>query len=392
MLNSIFDRYKNLDFAGKNGRIDALDLYRFIAIVLMIQGHAIYEFAQTGLINHDQTHWYIWTFVRGLTAPVFMMISGAVNVFSNRRLPDGNVDNNKVMKRIRTAGILLLTAYILAFPASSLRHLDQYDLDFWIRFWQTSILHIVAICLILLQIFYKITRTDKQLIIVSSAFATFSMLIAWFVQQADWYSILPNYLAPYLSYQKGSIYTLFPISSYFFFGVAFGAFLKGKSKEQLFDAVFNKGVKLGLALLAVGIPSFMIINGVNYSYCPIALINPGGIVMRIGIIVTIFPLIVLLNEKVKKMSWVYLTLSKKSLFLYISHLIVIYGCALFPGLNVFFGQQMIGIPLILAAVLVEIISMSIAYYYDRSVKFIPTIRYAYLSIIVMVVLMVNILV
>ncbi len=91
------------------------------------------------------------------------------------------------------------------------------------------------------------------------------------------------------------------------------------------------------------------------------------------------------------MSWVYLTLSKKSLFLYISHLIVIYGCALFPGLNVFFGQQLIGIPLILAAVLVEIISMSIAYYYDRSVKFIPTIRYAYLSIIVMVVLMVNIL-
>ncbi|MDD3124380.1 MAG: heparan-alpha-glucosaminide N-acetyltransferase domain-containing protein [Candidatus Kapabacteria bacterium] len=392
MLNRLYGKYKDLDFAGSNGRINALDLYRFIAIFLMIQGHTIFEFAAPGYIDNSTWNWSIWTFVRGLTAPVFMLISGAVNVYASKRNPDGSVDNMRILKRLKTAVFLLLTAYVLAFPATSLRFLDQFDMDFWIRFWQTNILHIVAICLIILQIFLKLTKSHKQLMWVALAFGTFATGISYFVQQTDWYSILPTYLAPYLSYQKGAIYTLFPVSAYFFFGVAIGTYLKTRKKEELFKAVFINATRIGLVLLAVGIPAYFTINGWQYSYCPIGVINPGAVIMRMGIVLTIFPLIVILNEKVKKFSWLYLALSKKSLFLFVTHLIVIYGCSCFPGFNGLWSHQLTGINLILSAALVEVVSMSIAFYYDKTIKFLPSIRYAYLSVIVMVVLMINIII
>lgn len=392
MLKSAVEKYKNIEFAGRNGRIDALDLYRFIAIVLMIQGHAVFAFAAPGYIDINEFGWNLWTFVRGLTAPIFMMISGAVNVFANKRLPDGSVDNKKIVKRIRTAVILLFTAYILSFPVASLRFLDQFDYNFWTNLWQTNILHIVAICLIILQIFYKITKNDSELTAASLMFATFSLLISWFVQQYDWYRLLPNFLAPYLSYQKGSIYTLFPVSSYFFYGVAAGMYLKNTPKNKLFNTIFNSGFKLGLSLTAIGVPAFLIINGEQYSYCPIALINPGGVVMRIGIVIALFPLIILLHEKIKKFSWFYLTISKKSFFLFVIHLLVIYGSAAFHGLTYIWGEKLTGWNLFLAAMLVEAISLSTAYYYDKTVKYLPSLRYAYLSLIIMLVIMVNLLV
>jgi len=389
VLNSVINRYKNIEFTGSNGRIDALDLYRFIAIVLMIQGHSIFAFAVPEYIDANKAGWDIWTFIRGLTAPIFMMISGAVNVFATKRLPDGTIDNKKILKRIRTAVILLFVAYVMSFPAASLRHLDTFTDEFWTIFYQTNILHITAICLLILQVFYKIAKNDKELLTYTLMFSFFALLISWFIQKYDWYAILPEILAPYLSYERGSIYTMFPVSSYFFFGVSAGIYLRNTPKNLLFEAIFSKGLKLGIALIIIGVPAFNIINGVETNYRQISLINPGGIVMRIGIVITAFPLIILLNEKIKKFSWLYLTLSKKSFFLFVIHILIIYGSAVFRGLNYVWNQNLTGWKLIASAILVELLSLSIAYYYNKTVKFLPSIRYAYLSIIIMITIMIN---
>ena len=106
---------------------------------------------------------------------------------------------------------------------------------------------------------------------------------------------------------------------------------------------------------------------------------------------TFFPLVVILTGKVKKFSWLYLTLSRKSLFLFITHIIIIYGCAMFPGLNYLWSGKLIGIPFLLSACLVEILSMSVAYWYDKTMKAIPSIKYAYASVIAMIILMINII-
>lgn len=378
-----------MQLANSAGRIDALDLYRFIAIVLMIQGHTIFAIADPAYISNENVGWEIWTFIRGLTAPIFMMISGAVNVFANKRLPDGRVDNKKVLKRIRTAVILLFTAYIATFPLGSLRFLASFDHNYWLFFFQTNILHITAVCLIILQIFQKLSRNDKHLFRYCFAYASFSLGIAWFVQMVDWYDVLPMYLAPYLSYQEGAIYSLYPVSAYFFFGVCAGVVLRNTTKDKLFDVIFKKGVLLGLAMLAVGWPVSDILNKVHYPYCSVSLVNPGLMVLRMGIVLMAFPLVVILHEKIKSLAWLYLTLSKKSFFLFVVHLIVIYGCAAFYGFNHIWDKNLSGPMVFVGALLVEVISLGSAYYYDKSVKFLPSVRYAYLSLLIITAFIIN---
>jgi uncharacterized membrane protein len=391
MLNFLFDRYKNLEFSSKGGRIEALDLYRFIAIVLMIQGHAINELALPSYIDLANPFWNIWGLVRGLTAPVFMLISGAVNIFANKRDENGLVRKDLIIKRLRTSLLLLFTAYLMVFPMSSLKHLNSFDGSFWLNFWQTNILHVVALCLITLQIGFAFTKSNKSMMRYGLVLGLFSAISAWFVQMIDWYSFMPGFLAPYLSFKFGSIYTLFPVSSYFFFGSAIGAYLKDKQPSEMFDVVFKKGVKFGLLLIAIGAPIFYLLENAYYPYTLTVRVNPGVVALRIGIVMTLFPAIVLLHEKVKALSWVYLTLSKKSLFLFVIHLLVIYGSSCFPGIATYWGRQLTGVSLLISAIVVELSSMFIAYYYDRSVKIIPSVRYAYLSVIVVLVLMLNIL-
>lgn len=388
-LNTRIEKYRNMQLANSAGRIDALDLYRFIAIVLMIQGHTIFAIAEPAYISNVKMGWEIWTFIRGLTAPIFMMISGAVNVFANKRLPDGRVDNKKVLKRIRTAIILLITAYASTFPLGSLRFLGSFDYKYWLFYFQTNILHITAVCLIILQIFQKLSRNDKHLFRYCFAYASFSLGIAWFVQMVDWYELLPLYLAPYLSYKHGAIYALYPVSAYFFFGVCLGVVLRNTPKDKLFDTIFKKGVLLGLIMLLIGWFVYWKLDMVDYPYCTVSLVNPGLMILRMGIVLMVFPLIVILHDKIKSFSWLYLTLSKKSFFLFVVHLIVIYGCAAFYGINHFWDKNLSGAMVFVGAILVEAISLVSAYYYDKTVKFLPSVRYAYLSLLIITVFIIN---
>jgi uncharacterized membrane protein len=389
MLN-FFNRFKNLEFSNRNGRIEALDLYRFLAIVLMIQGHTIFELSSPNALNVTQFPWDVWTFIRGLTAPVFMMISGGVNVFANKRSDDGTIQPKYLKKRLWNAALVLFTSYILVFPASSLKMLHQFDTNFWLSFFQTNILHIVAIGLIILQLFYLITRNNRSLAKISLAFGLVGLIFSWFSQIIDWYQYMPMYLAPLFSYKYGSIYTFFPTSSYFFIGVAIGAYLKDVKKEDLFNVIFHKAVKIGSIITASGIIIHQLLSGFQPIEIP-AFINPGFIVIRIGIVMLLFPFVVLLKEKVKRFSKIYLTLSKKSLFLYVTHLLIIYGCSCFPGLADMWAGKLFLPELFFAILLVEALSLSIAYYYDQTVKLIPYIRYAYASVIFIIILMLNVL-
>lgn len=356
----------------------------------MIQGHTIFELSAPDTMNVTQFPWDVWTFIRGLTAPVFMMISGAVNVFANKRSEDGTIQPKYLKKRLWNALLVLTTSYVLVFPASSLKIIHHFDSNFWLSFFQTNILHIVAISLVILQIFYLVTRSNRSLAKLSLSFAFIGLVLSWFTQSIDWYNYLPMWLAPIFSYKYGSIYTFFPTATYFFFGVGIGAFLKDVKKEELFKALFNKALVYGAGLTAIGIGVYNLLLSSMPVNIP-AFINPGMITLRIGIVMMLFPFIVILNTKVQRFSKVYLTLSKKSLFLYVTHLVIIYGTSCFPGLADSYAGKL-HIPEILIAILfVEMATLLIAYYYDRTVKLIPYIRYAYASVIFIIVLMLNVL-
>ncbi|MCX6140750.1 MAG: heparan-alpha-glucosaminide N-acetyltransferase domain-containing protein, partial [Candidatus Kapabacteria bacterium] len=84
-----------------DGRLYALDLARFMAMLFMMQGHVLDALVSSSVIDISHAPWNVWHWIRGLTAPVFLMVSGAVHVFATKRDADGRVREDVMGKRIR---------------------------------------------------------------------------------------------------------------------------------------------------------------------------------------------------------------------------------------------------------------------------------------------------
>ena len=72
---------------NQSNRLFGLDIARLFAMLMMVQGHTIYCLINQSILFSGTTFWNNWTFIRGFTAPVFLMVSGAVHIFANGCVP-----------------------------------------------------------------------------------------------------------------------------------------------------------------------------------------------------------------------------------------------------------------------------------------------------------------
>ena len=89
---------------NKPVRLTFLDIMRFIALFMMIQGHTIYAILNTEI--RDGSSFHVWTLLRGYTAPFFMVIAGAVFTFlllqQDKTKIKGNIRIKKGLLRVAT--------------------------------------------------------------------------------------------------------------------------------------------------------------------------------------------------------------------------------------------------------------------------------------------------
>jgi len=67
-----------MDPASKPPRILFLDMMRFVALLMMLQGHTVYVLLEHEIREGGSTGIAVWRFFRGYTAPVFMAVAGMV--------------------------------------------------------------------------------------------------------------------------------------------------------------------------------------------------------------------------------------------------------------------------------------------------------------------------
>ena len=89
-------------------RITALDMARFLAMIMMVQGHTIDALASRDFLDIHFFPWNVWDFLRGFTAQIFLIVSGMVQVFANKRLENGKLKPETIKKRITIATILII--------------------------------------------------------------------------------------------------------------------------------------------------------------------------------------------------------------------------------------------------------------------------------------------
>ncbi len=356
----------NINFDKTGSRLTALDLTRFFAMFMMMQGHVIFALASPDAIDMNQPFWQVWNFMRGITAPIFLFVSGAVHIFANKRMSNGKLSKETIKKRIKTSLMVIGIGYLLVFPVSKVYDLLYLTEGSWRIFFQVNVLQMFGVSLLLLLLHYIVTRNEKQLGIASLITAIFIILISPYIHTIAWFNYLPEPFAAYLTSDHGSVFPIFPFTAYLFLGSAFGAWLKTVPQENRTDFLLKKAWLIGVPLVAIGFPIMYNIHIFHFPHIDVMRVNPGLFLIRTGAVLIILSLMTLLYTHTKGLTKYYSLFGKRALYIYVIHLFMIYGTPLFPGFYKFYRSTLSLNEAALCAGIIVVSTLLITYLYDRS--------------------------
>jgi len=305
-------------------RITIFDLTRLVAMLFMVQGHVIYAFLDYDFKNMEESSlwWVLWAFNRGFTAPVFLLVSGAVQIFANKKNEIGELKPKQFQKRILLAIFLIVISYLMHLPANiySLFTLDPSKL---ISFYQVNILQLIGVCLIIAMLLIKYIKSDKVMLIITLSLSLFFALFGLYINNHDLASNLHPALNCYLTYDYQSYFPIFPNAAYYFIGLSFGIILKNyTSNYNLFIQ------KYGLLISGIFMTIFFSIHRYDYSLISsISSIDNSSpmIVLFRSSMVFLYITILAQFDKYFNKSTIILMFGKKALLVYILHLYFIYS-------------------------------------------------------------------
>ena len=316
-------------------RLYALDMARFIAMIMMIQGHTMYSMVDHQFIDVQSFPWSWWNFLRGLTAPIFLFVSGAVHVFAMKRSQNGSISKETLKKRLQWIAIIFICGYLLVFPASRLIDLPYLDTSIWRQFLQFNILQLTPFTLLFVLALSYITHSVKALGIISGISALIIFISTPYIQNIDVFAFLPETFGAMISYKHGSLFPIFPFSGFMLGGVAFGAWLHSLHQEKR-SVFFNKHVFL-LSILVIGIALIAMYWTNLWMPRPVhndaMMTNPAFMFVRIGIILFLFGICQRFVNLFDSYKYHFVFFSSKSLHIYVIHLILLYGTPWFPSIG-----------------------------------------------------------
>jgi len=159
-------------------------------------------------------------------------------------------------------------------------------------------------------------------------FGLFSLVILFispFVHAISWVTSPMVILISYISFQFGSIFPIFPYLQYIFLGAIFGILLANNNS-------FLKNPKNIIAILLFAavfiVASFFVGTSYTASF------------LRIGVVFSLLVLFEVVLRNKKKLPMVIQSLGKNSLWIYIIHLIIVYGSPTSIGLHQIVGKTL----------------------------------------------------
>jgi len=362
---------KTVDYSQINeddSRLVSLDLTRLFTMLLMMQGHTIYALASPEILNSSAIGLQIWTFLRGVTAPAFLFVSGIVHLFANKRLENGSLSNAIIKKRITIALILVAISYIIVFPADRIYDLFFVSEQDWQLFFQVNALQMFGVSLLILLLHYLSTKNDKQLGILSFATGTLIVILSPFVQSVNWFEYLPEFFASYLCRHHGSFFPLFPYTAYIFFGTAFGCFIKHLEPTKRYKFLLQYSWMIGLPFILIGFPFMLHWWNIDFLLFDSTDVILGLFVVRLGSVFVLISLMTLIYSLTKGLSKYYTLFGKRAIYIYVIHLIIIYGNIAVPGLNDYYKSALGLGGSILTAAFVIILSLLVVFAFDYTTK------------------------
>jgi uncharacterized membrane protein len=313
-----------------NNRLKYIDVYRGLAILLMLHGHTT-----DALLNPTDKMslaYQIYTIFRGFTAPMFLFISGfAFSVSTLKHIPEYTKPSEKFFKRIRKFFFIILLGYFLHLPYLSLQKLaTESNFKTLAQLFSSDVLQVIGISLLSLQIALFALKDEFKFARFVLYAGVFSFIISPFFFMVNFSKYLPLFISQYLNNFNGSNFPLFPWIGFILLGSYIGHRFMLELKLGRVEIFLNKILKLSLLIFPLSLVLEALYNILFDPSEPLIYSSPFLAISRLSFVLILFYLIwrveKLINLKIHPLQ----ILGVESLFAYIFHLMVVYGSPLNP--------------------------------------------------------------
>lgn len=317
-------------------RLHFLDALRAFAILMMLQGHFVDTLLAPEFRDAGNPVFSLWTFMRGLTAPVFFTVTGIVFVYLLLKENKPLREHVRVRKGIRRAFFLLALGYLLKWNLLSVLtlNLSPYHIA-------VDVLHVIGLALLALIGIYAFHRlTGASYPFVSGLMGLAIFLVFPVVEQADW-SSLSIVLQNYMTMEHGSTFTVFPWLGYTLIGGVIGSVVH-------YHTAWFKQWWMPVVLLTAGLwlhfSSFTIFTNIHQMLgweLSQLWLDKQYLFWRFGHVLVVLSVFVLLEQMLKKgFHPLFLKIGSETLTVYGGHYVLLYGTWFGIGLSQLWKQSL----------------------------------------------------
>jgi uncharacterized membrane protein len=325
----------------KKHRIIFIDLMRAFAVIQMVQGHTVDVLLAPEFRSEQYPVYFLWNFMRGMTAPIFMFTAGTVFTYLFRLVNEPFQNNPRVKKGFYRFLLLVCIGYLLRYPTFTIFDFSEVTQNRLNIFFAVDVLQLIGFGLLFVVISAYIAEKLKLSdTIVFTFFALFFFLTTPFFAKINWLEYFPQPIAGYFYGGTGSLFPLFPWAGYVVLGGVLGSYLARNPmifKTNKFS--FNLAL-FGFALIFVSeISVFITGKYFNYYYIKSSY-TLETIVFRVGFVLVLNSLVSYISQKIKSVPKIIILVGRNTLLIYVVHLMILYGSAWNPGLASLFGSSL----------------------------------------------------
>ena len=325
----------------KKHRIIFIDLMRAFAVIQMVQGHTVDALLAPELRSDQFPVYFLWNFMRGLTAPIFMFTAGTVFTYLFRLVDEPFHNNPRVKKGFNRFILLVFIGYLLRYPTYTIFDFSNVTQDRLDIFFAVDVLQLIGFGLLFVMLSSYIAEKLKLSDTIVFTFISLFFFIATpFFSKMNWLYYFPQPIAGYFYPGSGSLFPLFPWAGYVVLGGVLGSYLARNPmvfKTNKFS--FNLAL-FGFALIFVSEISLLISGKYFNYYFVTSSYTLDTIVFRVGFVLVLNSFVSYISQRIESIPRIVILVGRNTLLIYIVHLMVIYGSAWNPGLSLIYGSSL----------------------------------------------------
>lgn len=303
-----------------NKRIGYIDQFRGLATIFMIETHVVNALLLTSL--RGQLTFKMLDFLNGFVAPSFLFVAGfSFTLALNKKGDAYRKFSGEFWRHMKRLLYIWAAGYIMHVPYFSLyksiHHSTPQDV---LSFLGVDILQCIATTLIIVHTGRIIVKNDRSFNYFLYGLFLLFVLGAPLTGAFDFTTVLPTFFAQYFNRLHGSLFPLFPWSSFLIAGTIASQKISFEKQSWLNSHILINGaifVVAGLVLMLIHIKLFPEISVTDYSV--------GWFILRLGFLLWILKGIMWYESKrTRDYSFVKI-FGRESFLVYIAHVLFIYG-------------------------------------------------------------------